>query len=33
MIEALVLAGPRDARATAERLADEAVEARIARIA
>ena len=33
MIEALVLADPRDARATAERLADEAVEARVARIA
>jgi Cof subfamily protein (haloacid dehalogenase superfamily) len=33
MIEALVLADPRTARATAERLADEAVEARIARIA
>ena len=33
MIESLVLASPRDARATAERLADEAIQARIARIA
>ena len=33
MIESLVLAGQREARATAERLADEAVQARIARIA
>ena len=33
MIESLVLASPREARATAERLADEAVRARIARIA
>ena len=33
MIEALVLTDPRTARATAERLADEAVQARIARIA
>ena len=33
MIEALVLADPRVARATAERLADEAVDARVERIA
>jgi Cof subfamily protein (haloacid dehalogenase superfamily) len=33
MIESLVLASPRDARATAERLADEAIQARVARIA
>ena len=33
MIESLVLASPREARATAERLADEAIQARVARIA